>query len=93
MKELSGWSVFTSPYSDNKIAQAVLHLRLVDTHSREKTTTNIVFDVDDIQVIDEIINKQLIPCLKGEPIKRGDYAVEEVEMKHREKISEMTHYG
>lgn len=92
MKELVAWSIFKNSYSDAK-TEVVLHLRLVDVHSHKKTTTNIVFDEEGIPVIDMIINKQLIPSLRGGEIERGDYAVEKIELRKEKQISEMAHYG
>lgn len=81
MFRINSWTVYKGAYIENKEHHTLLILHLINNQTEEDVEIALQFTQDDIRGVDEMINNQLIPCLKGKKISGGEFLVENLKAK------------
>lgn len=74
-KEIISWGIYKNAFEDARKEDIRLILLLQSIDTEEITEEIIILDKEDAVMLDAMVNKQLLPLLKGKKIFRGEYAI------------------
>jgi len=92
MHVIDTWAVYGNAFEDVSKRECILYLVLEEIETGKLKDVSLLFNEGNIETIETIFMKQVIPHLKGEKIARGEWASDKRAKKLEERISKQAHY-